>query len=148
MKKSKLFWLPRLVAIFALFVALDGKTDEKAKQPNDKNGNDKNGNGKDDKDKNKSSFDKDKDADKNKDSDKDKDKEEESVVVKIDFEGISQRILALPIPARLRNVAHSPGGGIVDAIRGRAFARFDHNYRGIIRARNVLIIHGEKVSST
>jgi len=31
MKKSKLFWLPRLVAIFALFVALDGKTDEKAR---------------------------------------------------------------------------------------------------------------------
>jgi len=28
MKKCKLFWLPRLVAIFALFVALDGRTDE------------------------------------------------------------------------------------------------------------------------
>ena len=31
MKKSKLFWLPRLVAIFALFVALDGRTDENAR---------------------------------------------------------------------------------------------------------------------
>jgi polysaccharide export outer membrane protein len=28
MKKYKLFWLPRLVAIFALFVALEGRTDE------------------------------------------------------------------------------------------------------------------------
>jgi tricorn protease len=34
------------------------------------------------------------------DSEKDKDKKEEPVVVKIDFEGISQRILALPIPAK------------------------------------------------
>jgi tricorn protease len=32
--------------------------------------------------------------------DKDKDKKEEPVVVKIDLEGISQRILALPIPAK------------------------------------------------
>ena len=31
MKKQKLFWLPRLVAIFALFVALDGRTDENAR---------------------------------------------------------------------------------------------------------------------
>jgi len=31
MKKSKSFWLPRLVAIFALFVALDGRTDENAR---------------------------------------------------------------------------------------------------------------------
>ncbi|MBZ5551924.1 MAG: PDZ domain-containing protein [Acidobacteriia bacterium] len=38
-------------------------------------------------------------ADADKDKDKDKEKEE-PVVVKIDFEGISQRILALPIPAR------------------------------------------------
>jgi protein involved in polysaccharide export with SLBB domain len=30
MKKCKLFWLPRLVAIFALFVALEGRTDEDA----------------------------------------------------------------------------------------------------------------------
>ncbi len=34
------------------------------------------------------------------DKDKDKDKKEEPVVVKIDFEGISQRILALPIPPK------------------------------------------------
>ena len=31
MKKYKLFWLPRLVAIFALFVALEGRTDENAR---------------------------------------------------------------------------------------------------------------------
>ena len=53
------------------------------------------------KDKKKSS---DKAADKDKDSkddkDKDKEKKEEPVVVKIDFDGISQRILSLPIPAR------------------------------------------------
>jgi tricorn protease len=65
---------------------------------------------KDDKDKAKDSSkdakdrdakDKSKDAkDKSTDSDKDKDKKEEPVVVKIDFDGISQRILALPIPAK------------------------------------------------
>ena len=42
----------------------------------------------------------DKDDKDNKDKDKDKDKKEEPVVVKIDFEGIGQRILALPIPAK------------------------------------------------
>ena len=58
------------------------------------------------KDEKKSDADKDKDkddksADANaKDKDKDKDKKEEPVVVKIDFEGIGQRILALPIPAK------------------------------------------------
>jgi len=31
MKQCKLFWLPRLVAIFALFVALYGRTDENAR---------------------------------------------------------------------------------------------------------------------
>src|SRR5579872_154181 len=35
-----------------------------------------------------------------KDKDKDKDKKDEPVVVKIDIEGISQRILSLPIPAK------------------------------------------------
>jgi tricorn protease len=50
-----------------------------------------------DKDKDKSS---DSEKDKEKDKDKDKDKKEEPVVVKIDFDGLSQRILALPIPAR------------------------------------------------
>ena len=46
----------------------------------------------------KSAADKDKDKD---DKDKDKaDKKEEPVVVKIDIEGIGQRILALPIPAK------------------------------------------------
>jgi len=38
--------------------------------------------------------------DKDKDKEKDEDKKEEPVVVKIDFEAISQRILSLPIPAR------------------------------------------------
>jgi tricorn protease len=38
--------------------------------------------------------------DKDKDKDKEKEKKEEPVVVKIDIEGIGQRILALPIPAR------------------------------------------------
>ncbi len=45
-------------------------------------------------DKDKSKDDKDKDKDKN------KDKKEEPVVVKIDIEGIGQRILSLPIPAK------------------------------------------------
>ncbi len=53
---------------------------------------------KDAKDKSKDAKDKDKSADEAKD--KDKDKKEEPVVVKIDFDGISQRILTLPIPAR------------------------------------------------
>ncbi len=61
-----------------------------------------------DKDKEKSSE-KEKDKDKgkandktaaDKDKDKDKDKKEEPVIVKVDIEGISQRILALPIPAK------------------------------------------------
>ncbi len=52
-----------------------------------------------DKDKGKDAKDKDKDA-KDKDKDKDKDKKEGSVVVKIDLEGIGQRILSLPIPAK------------------------------------------------
>jgi tricorn protease len=58
-----------------------------------------------DKDKGKASdkaaADKDKEKDAHKDDkDKDKEKKEEPVVVKIDIEGISQRILALPIPAK------------------------------------------------
>ena len=48
-----------------------------------------------DKDKGKDPKDKDKDA-----KDKEKDKKEEPVVVKIDVEGIGQRILSLPIPAK------------------------------------------------
>jgi tricorn protease len=54
------------------------KSDEKSTADNDKN--------KDDKDKD--------------DKDKDKDKKEEPVVVKIDLDGIDQRILSLPIPAK------------------------------------------------
>jgi tricorn protease len=42
----------------------------------------------------------DKDADKDVKNDKDKEKKKEPVVVKIDLDGISQRILALPIPAK------------------------------------------------
>jgi tricorn protease len=41
-----------------------------------------------------------KDSKDDKDKDKDKEKKEEPVVVKIDIEGISQRIVALPIPAK------------------------------------------------
>ncbi len=54
------------------------------------------------KDKDKSKADKtSSDKDKSKDSKQDKDKaKEEPIVVKIDFEGIGQRILALPIPAK------------------------------------------------
>jgi tricorn protease len=45
--------------------------------------------------------DKDKDKDKEKDKEKDKDKKkDEPVVVKIDFDGIGQRILSLPVPAK------------------------------------------------
>jgi tricorn protease len=51
-------------------------------------------------DKDKSAAD-DKDKDKDKGKDKDKDKEKEKpVVVKIDFEGMSQRILSLPVPGK------------------------------------------------
>jgi tricorn protease len=50
-----------------------------------------------DKEKGKDAKDKDKDA---RDKEKDKDKKEEPVVVKIDVEGIGQRILSLPIPAK------------------------------------------------
>jgi tricorn protease len=58
-----------------------------------------------DKDKGKESKDKDskgaKDKDKDaKEKDKDKEKKEEPVVVRIDLEGIGQRILSLPIPAK------------------------------------------------
>src|ERR1700728_4489795 len=55
---------------------------------------------KDSKDKRDDDKDKDKDADKDKDKDKDKNKKEVPVVVKIDLEGISQRILSLPIPGK------------------------------------------------
>jgi len=48
----------------------------------------------------KSDKDKKADADKEKDKDKDKAKEEKPPTVDIDFDGISQRILALPIPGR------------------------------------------------
>ena len=53
-----------------------------------------------DKNKDKKSADPAKDSKDDKDKDKDKDKKEEPVVVKIDFDGISQRILSLPIPPR------------------------------------------------
>jgi tricorn protease len=66
--------------------------------------------GKEDKDKDK---DKDKDIDKDKDKDKDKEKKEEPVVVKIDLDGISQRILALPIPAKNYSSMISGKSGIL-----------------------------------
>src|SRR5258708_8361467 len=43
---------------------------------------------------------KDKDSKDDKDKDKEKERKEEPVVVKIDLDGISQRILSLPIPAK------------------------------------------------
>ncbi len=60
----------------------DKKSDEKGKEADKEKGKDK---------------DKDKDKDKGKDSDKDK--KEEEVKVTIDFEGIAQRIVAMPIKA-------------------------------------------------
>jgi tricorn protease len=74
--------------------------EEKSAADKDKDDKDK------EKDKNKSgdkaAADKDalKDGKDDKDKDKDKDKKEEPVLVKIDIEGIGQRILALPIPAK------------------------------------------------
>ncbi|HTW30834.1 MAG TPA: hypothetical protein VMD76_04095, partial [Candidatus Sulfotelmatobacter sp.] len=71
------------------------KEEKKADQDKDKS--------KDQKADSKPADDKNKDKDKDKDKDKEKqngkDEKEKPVVVKIDIEGISQRILALPIPA-------------------------------------------------
>ena len=50
--------------------------------------------------KDKSSDSKEKDKDKSRDSDDKDKKKDEPVVVKIDFDGISQRVLSLPIPAK------------------------------------------------
>jgi len=79
-----------------------GKTKDQSK---DKDKNDKNDKSKDKaKASDKAAADKDIDSkdDKTKDKDKDKEKEkkEEPVVVKIDLDGISQRILSLPIPGK------------------------------------------------
>jgi tricorn protease len=61
------------------------------------------------KDKDKSKDKKSADADKDKSADdKDKEKKDEAVVVKIDIDGISQRILSLPIPAE--NYVNMLGG--------------------------------------
>ena len=69
------------------------KTKDQSKDKNDKS-----------KDKGKTSdkavADTDKDSKEEKSKDKDKEKKEEPVVVKIDFDGISQRILSLPIPGK------------------------------------------------
>ena len=71
----------------------DDKKDEKDKSKDSaKDSKDKSSDGKD-KDKSKDSEDKDKKDDKDK-------KKDEPVVVKIDFDGISQRVLSLPIPAK------------------------------------------------
>jgi tricorn protease len=72
-----------------------------------------------DKDENKDSTDnKDKNKDKGRDKDKDKDKKEEPVAVKIDVEGISQRILALPIPAKNYNNLLTGKSGILFLAEG------------------------------
>src|SRR2546425_968133 len=76
------------------------KAEEKDKSKADSKEKEKD---KDKKDKSKASdkaADKDKSPKDDKDKDKDKDKKEEPVVVKIDLDGISQRILSLPIPAK------------------------------------------------
>ena len=85
-----------------------------------------------DADKDKPAADKDrgKDADKDKDKDKDKDdkdkdakdkgKKEEPVVVKIDIEGIGQRILSLPIPAKNYSNMLSGKSGILFLAEGAA----------------------------
>ena len=68
------------------------KDKDKDKDKEKGKGNDKSADGKD--------AHKEDKEDKDKEKDKGKEKKDEPVVVKIDIEGISQRILALPIPAR------------------------------------------------
>jgi tricorn protease len=81
------------------------KVKQEVKEQKDQQSKEK---GKDKDAKGKESADGDKDKDKNKDADK-KDKDSDKpVVVKIDIEGIGQRILALPIPAR--NYVNMLGG--------------------------------------
>jgi tricorn protease len=71
------------------------------KKPDQDKGNDKSRDKDQSKEKDKSKDKKADDKSSEKDSkDKDKDKKDEPVVVKIDLEGISQRILSLPIPAK------------------------------------------------
>ena len=72
------------------------KDEKKADQDKDKSADkgDKSNDQSKDKDKAKDAQNKDKDKD------KDKDKKEEPVVVKVDVDGIGQRILSLPIPAK------------------------------------------------
>src|SRR5579864_393373 len=76
------------------------KEEKKAEQEKDKAKDKDKDQGKD-KDKAKSKDDKSADKGKDeKDKDKDKEKKDEPVVVKIDIDGIGQRILSLPIPAK------------------------------------------------
>jgi tricorn protease len=78
------------------------KDEKKAEQDKDK-GKDQSADKDKGKDKSKSADKKSADKDKgkeDKDKDKDKDKKEEPVVVKIDIDGIGQRIVSLPIPAK------------------------------------------------
>jgi len=82
----------------------DEEKPKDAKSADDKsNGGDKNQSKEQEKQKDKDKKDKSKaddKADSDKDKDKDKDKKDKPVVVKIDFDGIDQRILSLPIPAK------------------------------------------------
>jgi tricorn protease len=94
------------------------KEKDKEKDKDKDKGSDKVASDKDkDKDENKDSKDN-KDKDKGKDKEKDKDKKEEPVVVKIDVEGISQRILALPIPAKNYNNLLTGKSGILFLAEG------------------------------
>ena len=64
------------------------------------------------------------------DKDKDKDKKEEPVVVKIDVEGIGQRILALPIPAKNYNGMLAGKSGIL-FLQEVAGALSEDDYRNL-----------------
>jgi tricorn protease len=75
------------------------ESDEEKPKDEKKPGDDKSNDQSKEKDKDKKKSNEKAAPDKDKD-DKDKDKKEEPVVVKIDFEGISQRILSLPIPGK------------------------------------------------
>ncbi len=68
-----------------------------------------------------------KDGKDDKDKDKDKEKKEEPVVVKIDLEGISQRILALPIPAKNYVNLLSGKSGILFLSEGPMLAEADQD---------------------
>jgi tricorn protease len=76
----------------------------------------------DDKDKDKKAGDKDKDTAKSDDKDKDKDKDK-PVKVTVDLEGIGNRILSLPIPARNYGAIGTGKAGVIYLLEGPPFGR-------------------------